>query len=67
MVFRLLEHEGPIVLCVYMVQQINCIRNKEGEIIEVSEMAGCNVVFALCCNVLWVVLCFLLPSVIFIL
>lgn len=34
---RYLEHEGPIVLVVYMVQQINCIRNRAGEIIEGGE------------------------------
>ena len=32
---RYLEHEGPIVLIVYMVQQINCVRNRAGEIVEV--------------------------------
>lgn len=36
LLFRYLETEGPIILAVYMVQQINCIRNREGEIIEVS-------------------------------
>jgi hypothetical protein len=33
--YRMLDQEGPIILAIYMVQQINCIRNKEGEIIEV--------------------------------
>ena len=31
----LLEGEGAVVVVIYMVQQINCIRNKEGDIIEV--------------------------------
>ena len=32
---RMLEGEGPVVVVVYMVQQINCVRNKAGEITEV--------------------------------
>lgn len=31
----LLEGEGAVIVVIYMVQQINCIRNKEGDIIEV--------------------------------
>lgn len=34
---RHLETEGPLILVVYMVQQINCIRNREGEIVEGGE------------------------------
>jgi len=34
--FRLSENSGPVIVVVYMVQQINCIRNKAGDIIEVS-------------------------------
>lgn len=33
---RLLEGEGAVIVVIYMVQQINCIRNKEGDIIEVT-------------------------------
>ena len=29
---------GPVIVAVYMVQQINCIRNKDGEIIEVCSV-----------------------------
>lgn len=36
-VMKLLDDKAPIIVVVYMVQQINCIRNKKGEIIEVSE------------------------------
>lgn len=28
---------GPVILMVYMVQQINCIKNRKGEIIEVLD------------------------------
>lgn len=35
MLSSLLEGEGAIIVVVYMVQQINCIRNKEGDIVEV--------------------------------
>lgn len=35
-IMRFLENGGPVIVVVYMVQQINCIRNKKGEIIEVS-------------------------------
>lgn len=34
---RMLDQEGPIILTIYMVQQINCIRNRAGEIIEGGE------------------------------
>lgn len=33
---KFLEDGGPIIVVIYMVQQINCIRNRKGEIIEVS-------------------------------
>lgn len=36
-ILRFLEGGGPVILVVYMVQQINCIRNKEGEVIEVCK------------------------------
>ena len=32
---RFLENNAPVIVVVYMVQQINCIRNRKGEIIEV--------------------------------
>jgi hypothetical protein len=35
-IIRLLDGEGPVIVVVYMVQQINCIKNKAGEIVEVS-------------------------------
>ena len=34
MILRYLENGSPVIVCVYMVQQINCIR-KKGEIVEV--------------------------------
>ena len=34
-IMRFLENGGPVIVVVYMVQQINCIRNRKGEIIEV--------------------------------
>lgn len=36
-IIRMMEGEGPIIVVVYMVQQINCVRNKAGEIIEGGE------------------------------
>lgn len=33
-IMRYLDDQGPVIVCIYMVQQINCIR-KAGEIIEV--------------------------------
>ena len=36
MVLRILDSGSPVVVVVYSVQQINCIKNREGEIIEVS-------------------------------
>ena len=36
-ILRFIEGGGPVILVVYMVQQINCIRNKAGEIIEVLQ------------------------------
>ena len=33
---RYLEEVGPVIVVVYMVQQIYCAKNREGEIIEVS-------------------------------
>lgn len=35
LIVRFLESGGPVIVGVYMVQQINCIRNRKGEIIEV--------------------------------
>jgi hypothetical protein len=40
-IFRFLEDGGPVIVVVYMVQQINCIR-KKGEIVEVSCMVECG-------------------------
>merc|ERR1712070_640987 len=34
---RFLENGGPVIVVIYMVQQINCIRNRKGEIIEGGE------------------------------
>eukprot|EP01032_Pedospumella_encystans_P021883 gene21883-24814_t len=34
---RFLENNAPVIVVVYMVQQINCIRNRKGEIIEGGE------------------------------
>ena len=36
-VLKFLENGGAVILVVYMVQQINCIRNKKGEVIEVRK------------------------------
>lgn len=36
LVMKFLESGNPVIVVVYMVQQINCIRNRKGEIIEVS-------------------------------
>ena len=35
LILKLVEDMGPVIVAVYMVQQINCIRNKEGDIVEV--------------------------------
>jgi import inner membrane translocase subunit TIM44 len=35
-IMRYMENGSPVIVVVYMVQQINCIRNRKGEIIEVS-------------------------------
>ena len=35
LILRFLENGGPVIVGVYMVQQINCIRNRKGEITEV--------------------------------
>lgn len=34
-ILKVVESGRPVIVVVFMVQQINCIRNKEGEIIEV--------------------------------
>ena len=36
-VLKFLENGGAVILVVYMVQQINCIRNKKGEVVEVRK------------------------------
>ena len=36
-ILRFLENGGAVILVVYMVQQINCIRNREGTVIEGAE------------------------------
>ena len=33
--FRVLEGEGPIIICVYHTQQINHITKKDGSLVEV--------------------------------
>ena len=35
LILKLVEETGPVIVGVYMVQQINCIRNRKGEIVEV--------------------------------
>ena len=35
-IIKFLENGGPVIVIIYMVQQINCIKNRKGEIIEVS-------------------------------
>jgi hypothetical protein len=35
MIVQYLEELGPIIVGIYQVQQINCIKNRKGEIIEV--------------------------------
>ncbi len=47
LILQYLEESGPVIVGVYMVQQINCIKNRKGEIIEV----GCTVSLP-CCVVL---------------
>lgn len=34
-IMRVVESGEAVVVVVYMVQQINCIRNREGEVVEV--------------------------------
>ncbi len=41
-VMKFMESGSPIIVVVYMVQQINCIRNRKGEIIEVRACAPCR-------------------------
>jgi mitochondrial import inner membrane translocase subunit TIM44 len=41
-ILKLLDDKAPIIVVVYMVQQINCIRNKKGEIIEVRSCESCG-------------------------
>ncbi len=36
MIMKLVEGGSPVIVVVYMVQQINCIKNRKGEIVEVS-------------------------------
>ncbi len=36
-VMKLLEDGSPVIVVVYMVQQINCIRNRKGEVVEVNK------------------------------
>jgi import inner membrane translocase subunit TIM44 len=36
MILKYMESGSPVIVVVYMVQQINCIRNRKDEIIEVS-------------------------------
>ena len=36
-IIKFLENGGPVIVIIYMVQQINCIKNRKGEIIEVYQ------------------------------
>lgn len=36
MIVQYLEDFGPVIVGIYMVQQINCVKNRKGEVIEVS-------------------------------
>ena len=36
--YNIYNNTGPIIMVIYMVEQVNCVRNKEGEIIEVSKL-----------------------------
>lgn len=38
LIMRYIEGGGPIIVGVYMVQQINCIKNRKGEIVEVGNL-----------------------------
>lgn len=40
LIVRYLEGGGPVIVGVYMVQQINCIKNRKGEIIEVCDISN---------------------------
>ena len=37
-IIKHLENEGPVIVGVYTVQQIHCVRNKKGEIVDVRKM-----------------------------
>lgn len=52
LILKLVEETGPVIVCVYMVQQINCIRNRKGEIVEVSVVIlnDCCPVCVCCCS-----------------
>jgi len=34
---RMLEGTGPVILCLYRAQQVHCVRDKDGEIVDGSE------------------------------
>ncbi|KAJ1383319.1 hypothetical protein B484DRAFT_22466 [Ochromonadaceae sp. CCMP2298] len=61
---RFREDGGAVIVVVYMVQQLHCVRNKKGEILEVSVwlcclgvLCGCVAVLSVCVFVcLWVCL-----------
>jgi len=36
LILKILEDSSPVIVAVYMVQQINCIKNRQGEIVEVK-------------------------------
>lgn len=40
LIVQYLEEVGPVIVGVYMVQQINCVKNRKGEIVEVSAVMG---------------------------
>lgn len=42
-IMKVVESGRPVIVIVFMVQQINCIRNRENEIIEVRLICLCSV------------------------
>jgi predicted lipid-binding transport protein (Tim44 family) len=47
-IMRFLENGGPVIVVVYMVQQIACVR-KKGEIVEVSCIYACVCMYVRVC------------------
>jgi hypothetical protein len=52
-IMRFREDGGAVIVVVYMVQQLHCVRNKKGEILEVSVWRF----FVGVCCVVWVCVC----------